>query len=161
VTVPAKIDFHYRRISQISDFTELIEMLFPSNCNQQHAATCIFYELKWAKHMVPNLAHIEKRYDISRRILQRTRAKLSRIGLIEHISYLNNRYGGQHGWRLSTCFERTLNNLALKCANFRNTEISSKEKEIMFLDFADARRKIPKCCDQHLPEQKQDRGEVY
>ncbi len=28
---PTKIDFHHRRIPQISDFTELIEMLFPGN----------------------------------------------------------------------------------------------------------------------------------
>jgi len=112
---PTKIDFRHRRISQISDFTELIEVVFPGNCNQQHAAACIFFELKWAKHMMPNLAHIEKRYDISRRILQRARAKLSRLGLIEHVSYLNSRYGGQHGWRLSTRFERALgrNNLYL------------------------------------------------
>ena len=136
-------------------------MLFPDNRNQQHAATCIFFELKWAKHMVPNLAHIEKRYDISGRILQRTRSKLSRLGLIEHISYLNNRYGGQHGWRLSTCFERTLNKLALKCADFRNTETGSREKETMLLGFADARRRIPKYHNQHIPEQKQDGGEAY
>ncbi|MHC4587395.1 MAG: hypothetical protein ACYS3N_22950 [Planctomycetota bacterium] len=92
---PTKIDFHHRRISQISDFAELIETLFPGNQNQQHAAACVFFELKWAKSMVPNLAYIERRYDISRRILQRTRAKLSRLGLIEHVSYLNSRYGGE------------------------------------------------------------------
>jgi len=161
VREPTKIEFHHHRISQISDFTELIEIMFPANRNQQHVAACIFFELKWAKHMVPNLAHIEKRYDISRRILQRTRAKLSRLGLIEHISYLNNRYGGQHGWRLSSRFERTLNKLALKCADFRISGTSSREKEMMLLDFADARRKIPKYQDQHVPEQKQDGGEAY
>ena len=144
MTEPTKIDFHNRRISQLSDFSELIEILFPDNRNQQYAAICIFYELKWAKHMVPNLVHIVKCYNISYRIVQRTRAKLSRIGLIEHISYLNNRYGGQHGWRLSTCFERTLNKLASKCADFRITAISSKEKDAMLLNFADARRSISK-----------------
>lgn len=144
MTEPTKIDFHHRRIIQLSDFSELIEVLFPDNCNQQYAAMCLFYELKWSKLMVPNLAYIEKKYDITQRILQRSRAKLSRIGLIEHISYLNNRYGGQHGWRLSTCFERTLNKLALKCADFRNTEISSKEKDAMLLNFTDAKRDIDK-----------------
>ena len=139
---PTKIDFHHRRISQLSDFTELIEMLCPGNRNQQHAAACMFFELKWAKHIVPNLAHIEKRYDISRRILQRTRAKLSRLGLIEHVSYLNSRYGGQHGWRLSTRFERSLNQLALKCADYRHTAAISREKEVLLLEFTDARRKI-------------------
>ena len=157
---PTKIDFHHRRINQISDFTELIEMLFPGNRNQEHAAACIFFELKWAKHMVPNLAHIEKRYGISRRILQRTRAKLSRLGLIEHISYLNSRYGGQHGWRLSTRFERALNQLGVKCADFRNRATSSKEKESLLLDFADARRKVP-LSQQHTPEQEQDGGEAF
>ncbi|MHC4463380.1 MAG: hypothetical protein ACYS30_18385 [Planctomycetota bacterium] len=140
---PTKIDFHHRRISHISDFTELIEMMFPGNRNQQHAAACIFFELKWARHMVPNLAHIEKKYGISRRILQRARAKLSRLGLIEHVSYLNSRYGGQHGWRLSTCFERMLNQLGLKCADYRSMSGDSKEKEILLLEFTDARRKIP------------------
>jgi len=157
---PTKIDFRHRRISQISDFTELIEVVFPGNRNQQHAAACIFFELKWAKHMMPNLAHIEKRYDISRRILQRARAKLSRLGLIEHVSYLNSRYGGQHGWRLSTRFERALNQLGLKYADYRNTAAGSKEKEILLLEFTDARRKTPLSQKQHTPAQKQDGGET-
>ena len=136
-------------------------MLFPANRNQQHAAACIFFELKWAKHMVPNLAHIEKRYDISRRILQRTRAKLSRLGLIEHISYLNSKYGGQHGWRISTRFERTLNQLAMKCADYRRTASSSKEKDVLLLGFTDARRKIMPSHKQYIPEQKQDGGVTF
>jgi len=157
---PTKIDFQHRRISQISDFTELIEMMFPGNRNQQHVAACIFFELKWAKHMVPNLGHIEKQYDLSRRILQRTRAKLSRLGLIEHVSYLNSRYGGQHGWRLSTRFERSLNLLAANCSDYRNTGMCSREKEALLLEFTDARRKIPATHNQHVLGQKQDGGEA-
>ena len=118
---PTKIDFHHRRISRISDFTEMIEMLFPGNRNQQHAAVCIFYELKWANSIVPNLAYIESKYSVTRRILQRARAKLTRLGLIEHVSYLNSRYGGQNGWKLSTRFERGLRLLAEKCAGFIRT----------------------------------------
>jgi len=137
---PTKIDFHHRRISQISDFAELIEILFPGNRNQQHAAACLFYELKWAKSMVPNLAYLEKKYSISRRILQRTRAKLSRLGLIEHVSYLNNRYGGEHGWKLSSRFGRSLNQLAQKWIGFRDTKVSAKEKGLMLVELADARR---------------------
>ncbi len=78
----------------MSDFTELIGMLFPGNRNQQFAAACISFELKWANNLVPNLAYIESKYGMSRRILQRARARLARLGLIEHVSYLNNRYGG-------------------------------------------------------------------
>ena len=132
---PTKIDFHHRRISQISDFTELIEMLFPGNRNQRHAAACIFFELKWADVILPSLAYIESRYNVSRRVLQRTRAKMTRLGLIEHVSYLNSRYGGQHGWKPSSRFETALRQLADKCRFFRETTNSSKEKDRFLCEF--------------------------
>jgi len=135
-----KINFQHRR--QISDFAELIEMLIPDNRNQQHAAAAIFFELKWANRIVPNLAYLEKMYGISRRILERARARLTRLGLIEHISYLNSRYGGQHGWKLSSRFETALRQLAEKCAMFRHTSPSSKEKEWLLLQFTGARRAV-------------------
>lgn len=133
-----KISFNHRK--DISDYSDLVELLFPGNRNQQHAAACIFFELKWANSMVPNLAYIERKYDISRRILQRSRAKLSRLGLIEHVSYLNSRYGGQHGWKLSSRFEQGLKQLARKCAGFRDTRTSSKRKGLMLVEFTDAKR---------------------
>ena len=125
----------------MADFSELIEMLFPGNRNQQHAAACIFYELKWANSIVPNTAQLESKYDISRRILQRTRAKLSKLGLIEHVSYLNSRYGGQSGWKLSSRFESGLKQLAQKCARFRDIKTGSRDKDSMLVEFANARRK--------------------
>ena len=137
-----KIDFHHRRISQLSDFTELIEMLFPGNCNQQHAAACIFFELKWANSIVPNLAYIESKYSVTHRVLQRARAKLMRLGLIEHVSYLNSRYGGQHGWRLSGRCETALRQLAEKCAMLREKTAGSEEKDNMLLQLVDARRNM-------------------
>ena len=133
-----KISFNHRK--EISDYGDLVEILFPGNRNQQHAAACIFFELKWVNGMVPNLAYMEKRYDISRRILQRTRAKLSKLGLIEHVSYLNNRYGGQHGWKLSNRFESALKRLAAKCVGFRDAKTSSREKDLMLVQFANSRR---------------------
>ena len=130
-----KIEFRYRRIREISDFTELVEMLFPGNRNQQHAAARILFELKWADSMVPNMAYMETRYNISRRTLQRTRAKLARLGLIEHISYLNSRYGGQAGWKLSGRFSSTLRMLAEKFDRWRNDkQQTKKEKEKMLVD---------------------------
>jgi len=137
-----KISFNHRK--NISDYSDLVEMLFPGNRNQQHAAACLFFELKWVNDMVPNLAYMEEQYDISRRILQRTRAKLSKLGLIECVGYLNNRYGGQHGWKLSTRFESALKRLAAKCAGFRDAKTSSKEKKVMLLNFTDAKRRIPR-----------------
>jgi len=133
-----KISFNHRK--DISDYSDLAEMLFPGNRNQQHAAVCILFELKWADNIIPNLVYIENKYSTSRRILQRARAKLSRLGLIEHISSFNSRYGGQAGWKLSTRFERALNQLAQRCAGFREIKVSSKEKDSMLVDFANARR---------------------
>ena len=133
-----KISFNHRK--EISDYSDLVEILFPGNRNQQHAAACILFELKWADLLIPNLANLEPKYGISRRILQRTRAKLSRLGLIEHVSYLNSRYGGKHGWKLSTRFERALNQLAQKCAGFRDTKTSSKEKELILVEFTNTKR---------------------
>ena len=136
---PTKIDFQYRRIPQISDFSELIEMLVPGNRNQQHAAAAMFFELKWANRIVPSLAYLERKYEISRRILERARARLRRLGLVEHINYLNSRYGGQHGWKLSGRFETALRQLAEECAMLRDTNAGSKEKDGLLLQFTDAR----------------------
>ena len=142
MTESTKMNFPYRRIRQLDDIGELVEICFPGNRNQQYAAGCVFFELKWAKSLVPNLAYLETRYRISRRILQRTRAKMTRLGLIEHVSYLNSRYGGQSGWKLSSRFEGALRQLAAKCAHFRDSKIGSKEKDKMLVDFADSRRSI-------------------
>ena len=154
-----KIDFHHRRIAQISDFAELVEMLLPGNKNQQHAAVCVLFELKWSGSIVPNLCYIENKYNVSRRILQRTRAKLSCLGLIEHISYLNSRYGGQQGWKLSSRFERGLNNLAQKCTELRDTKTSSKEKDSMLVEFANAKRIVSKSSNQNIGSKKDNGGE--
>ena len=131
----AKINFISNRIYRLSDYTELVEILFPGNKNQQHAAASILFELKWSDAIVPNLCYIENKYDISRRTLQRTRAKLSRLGLIEHISYLNSRYGGLSGWKLSTRFSSSLQKLA-EFTEFWAKEKGTKaqDKERMLID---------------------------
>ena len=115
-------------------------MLFPGNRNQRYAAVCIFFELKWGDSIVPNLAYLEAKYEISRRVLQRARAKLARLGLIEHVSYRNSRYGGQHGWKLSSRFETAMRQLAEKCATLRDRTAGSEEKDRMMLELVAARR---------------------
>ena len=115
-----KINFRYRRISQISDFTEIVEILFPGNRNQQHAAARILLELKHSQRIVPNLAFLESRHSISRRTLQRTRAKLARLGLVEHVSWMNSRYGGQQGWKLSSRMSTALRQLAERIDQWRS-----------------------------------------
>jgi len=144
-----KISFNYRK--EISDYSDLVEMLFPGNHNQQHAAVCILLELKWDGSLVSNISYLEKRHKISRRILQRARAKLSRLGLIEHVSRFNMRYGGQAGWKLSTRFERSLNQLAQRCAGLRDTKTGLKEKDSMLIEFVNAKRSIPGSYSRNVP----------
>lgn len=98
--------------------------------------------------MVPNFAYMEKKYNVSRRVLQRSRAKLARLGLIEHISYLNSRYGGQHGWKLSSRFEQGLTQLAQKCTGFRKAIVGTLEKDLLLLEFMNTKRGIGNKNDQ-------------
>ena len=107
-----KIDFRHRRISQLDDITDLVDMLFPGNRNRQHAAARILLELKPSQQPVASLTGIEQEHGISRRTLQRTRAKLARLGLIERVTWMNTRYGGQQGWKLSSRMGASLRRLA-------------------------------------------------
>ena len=118
MTEYTKISFQHRRIREIGDVTDVVTMLFPGNRNQQHAAARILMALRTATEPVPSLAHLEALHKISRRTLQRARAKLARLGLIEHVSSLNARYGGQQGWRLSGRFRTALQLLAEKLAQW-------------------------------------------
>ena len=112
MTEYTKISFQHRRAREIGDLTDLVEVLFPGNRNQQHAAARMLLALRAADAPVKDLGQLEDRYRISRRTLQRVRAKLARLGLIEHVSGLNTRYLGQHGWRLSGRMSTALRQLA-------------------------------------------------
>ena len=119
MTESTKVEFRYRRVSEIDDITDLVEMLFPGNRNQQHAAARILLALKTSSEPMPSMSHLEREHSISRRTLQRTRAKLARLGLIEHVSFLNARYGGQHGWKLSSRMSTALRQLADRIDDWR------------------------------------------
>lgn len=112
VAEPTKIDFRHRRVRELGDVTDLVEMLFPANVNQQHAAARILVELRRSGGIIPTLKPVGDRYGISRRTIERARAKLARLGLIEHVSRFNRRHHGQEGWRLSTRFSGGLRALA-------------------------------------------------
>jgi hypothetical protein len=78
---------------------------------------------------------------------------------IEHMSYLNSRYGGQHGWKLSSRFETALKQLAAKSVGFRDTKTGSKEKELMLIEFANSRRTVGSSNNQVSCPTKKDIGE--
>ena len=119
MTESSKIDFRYRRVSQIEDVTDLVAMLFPGNQNQQHAAARILLEFKGSTTLLPSFSSLEQSYRISRRTIQRTRAKLANLGLIERVSWMNTRYGGQEGWKLSNRMSGALRQLADKLDRWR------------------------------------------
>ena len=119
MTEYTKISFQHRRIREIGDVTDIVTMLFPGNRNQQYAAARILMALRTSTEPLPSLAHLEGLHKVSRRTLQRTRAKLARLGLIEHISGLNTRYAGTHGWRLSGRMGTALRALADRLDTWR------------------------------------------
>ncbi len=125
-----KIEFRYRRISQLDDITDLVAILWPSNRNQQHAAARILITLKHAKHIVPSLGFLKNEHGLSRRTLERTRAKLARLGLIEHVSWMNSRYAGEQGWMLSSRMSAGLRSLAEKIERWRmDDRLERREKD--------------------------------
>lgn len=107
-----KVELRHRRVQAIRDITDFMAMLFPGNRNQQYAASCIILELRQADGLLPDMAYIERDYQISRRTLQRARAKLNRLGLIERVGFLNKQSHGDAGWRLSGRFTTSLRFLA-------------------------------------------------
>ncbi len=123
-----KIAFRYRRIGELDDLTDLVAILFPGNRNQQHAAARILQRLKSANEPLA-VAGLEERYGISRRTLQRTRAKLARLGLIEHVTWMNSRYGGRTGWRLSSRMSGALRQLADRIDRWRGDMRAERKRK--------------------------------
>jgi len=135
MTEMTKVTFTARRINRIEDITDMVDTLFPGNRNQQHAAARILMALKASDKLLRSLSFLEDRYNISRRTLQRTRAKLSRLGLIERISWMNTRYNGQQGWKLSSRTSTALRQLADKIDQWRKDKRPSRiEKDDTLVD---------------------------
>lgn len=130
-----KIIFRYRRIDQIEDITDLAEILFPGNRNQQYAAAHILLALKTADGLVCSFAELQRRFGISRRILERSRAKLARLGLIEHVTWMNTRHGGRQGWKLSGRMSTGLRQLADRIEQWRTDKRADRcEKDGMLVN---------------------------
>lgn len=124
-----KIEFRYRRIREIDDITDLVVILFPGNPNQQHAAVRILLALKQVDGVVACLSSLERQHGISRRTLERARAKLARLGLIERVTWMNSRYGGQQGWKLSTRMSGSLRQLADTLDSWRADKRSQRREK--------------------------------
>ncbi len=135
-----KIDLSFNRIARVGDLSDLSETLFPGNRNQQHAFLAIYLAIKWSeRRFVTDLGDVAREHAISRRTLERVRAKMRRMGLIDRVSRFNTRFGGSEGWILSSRFERSLTRLASQAANFRVPSSPSKDKDQFHLALAKSR----------------------
>jgi len=65
---------------------------------------------------------------------------MHRIGLIDHVSRFDAAYRYREGWVLFARFERSLRQLADKLAGLAIISSGSREKDLMLLEFASARR---------------------
>jgi hypothetical protein len=136
-----RIEISFNRIARLNDAADLAELLFPGNRNQQHAFLAVWIALKWADHsMVPNLGDVARQHDISRRTLERVRAKMRRMGVIDHVSRFSARLGYREGWILSSRFENSLRQLADRVADLAKPSWGSRDKDTLLLEFAEARR---------------------
>ena len=136
-----KIDWTFNRIARLQDLADLAALLFPNNANLQHAFICLWLAIKWSPHrIVPNFDALAKEHGISRRTLQRVRAKMRRMGLIDHVSRFNKAYGCREGWILSARFERGLRQMSQCLQALKDTRQASRKKEEMLIEFARARK---------------------
>ncbi len=131
-----KIETNHNTISRLESADELARILFPDNSNHQKIFLSIFVELKWAKdQFLPVLDPIVDQLGLSRRSLETVRAKMRRMGLIDHVSRFNKTYGYREGWVFSNKFPRALVKVANLVLNFRQKKDSvqeQKERDLIF-----------------------------
>jgi hypothetical protein len=136
-----KVELSFNKIAKLKDLADLAELLFLGNRNHQHAFLAVWISLKWSDHhMVPNLGEVARQHSVSRRTLERVRAKMRRMGLIDHVSRFSACHGYREGWVQSNRFERSLRELADRAAGLKDAAIGCRDKDMMHLEFADARR---------------------
>ena len=151
--ISTKIEMSFNKIARLTDAADLAELLFPGNRNQQYAFLAVWVSLKWSDHhMVPNLAAVAGKHHISKRTLERVRAKMRRMGLIDHVSRFNTRHGCREGWILSSRFENSLRQLADKVADLKDATKGSSEKDVMLLEYAEVRQRAAKRHD-HIQDE--------
>ena len=125
-----KIDFNCNKIDRIQGLDELAKILFPGNRNHQMVFLAIFIELKYAPAgYLATLAPLCHKYDISPRMLETVRSKMRRMGLIDHVSRFNKKYGYREGWVFSGRFDGTLKRLSTILADCKAHKNSLQERK--------------------------------
>jgi len=123
-----KIEFGFNKIGKVESLDEFAELLFPSNRNHQKLFLAIFVELKYADgQYLKSLEWVADKYGCSRRVLEIVRAKMRRLGLIDHVSRFGQRHGYREGWVFSSRFAKAA--MALSGLHDRFREIRDVKQE--------------------------------
>lgn len=107
-----KIELNCNKIARIQGLDELAKILFPGNKNHQRIFLSIYVELKYApSQFLSSLTSLCHKYEFSPRMLETVRSKMRRMGLIDHVSRFNKKYGYREGWVFSNRFQNSLDQL--------------------------------------------------
>jgi hypothetical protein len=108
VAQSTKIEAGFNTLKRVQDLDDLAAVLFPGNRRHQHAFAVIFFTLKWSDGAVADLRRCALEHGVTSRVFERTRAKMRRLGLIDHVSRFNKKHGYREGWVLSKRFGGSL-----------------------------------------------------
>ena len=124
----SKIEFGFNKISRVESLDEFAELLFPYNRNHQKLFLAIFVELKYADgQYLKSLEWVADEYRCSRRVLELVRAKMRRLGLIDHVSRFGQRHGYREGWVFSSRFAKSAMALSGLPDEFREVKDAKQE----------------------------------
>ncbi len=129
-----KIEFGFNKISRIQSLDEFAELLFPNNRNHQKLFLAIFVELKYAEgQYLKSLEWVVDKYGCGRRVLEIVRAKMRRLGLIDHVSRFSSKYGYREGWVFSSRFAKSataLSGLPDRFREIRDAKQEAKDRDL-------------------------------
>ena len=123
-----KIEFGFNKISRVESLDEFAELLFPNNRDHQKLFLAIFVELKYADgQFLKSLERVADKYGCSRRVLEIVRAKMRRLGLIDHVSMFSRSHGYREGWVFSSRFAKSAMALSGLPDKFREVKDAKQE----------------------------------
>jgi len=124
---------NHNKVARIQDIDELAGILFPGNRNHQKCFLALWVELKWAPdQFLPTLEPVADKYGISHRSLETVRAKMRRLGLIDHVSRFGQKHGYREGWVFSNKFSQALQSLAFLTKSLmerKNPQQEAKDRD--------------------------------
>ena len=125
-----KIELNHNKIARVRDLSDLAIILFPHNKRHQKVYLAIYIELKYSPDQsLPTLAWIAEKYNFSQRLLEIVRAKMRRMGIIDHVSKFSKKNNYREAWVFSSRFQRTLSRLTEYHTSFKKIENSRQEQK--------------------------------